>query len=161
MPAKGHVPDKDWWESDPFAVGGGLGLVLHQKQGDRWRVANVLRKSPAERAGIRIGDHLASVDDWSLSTPDADVVELLGMLRSGRRVDHRLTVERAGEMVEARLVSKSMRVLFRLAAGAGQVIDGGLGGGGGCSNCRTCAPRLIGWMDCGTGRPCQDRCLIA
>jgi C-terminal processing protease CtpA/Prc len=53
----------DWWESDPYAVGGGLGVILHQQPRNRWSVADVVRGSPAENAGVRAGDLLLEVDE--------------------------------------------------------------------------------------------------
>ncbi|MGH9287856.1 MAG: PDZ domain-containing protein [Acidimicrobiales bacterium] len=151
-----------WWEADPYAVGGGLGMVLHQKPRRRWLVADVLRGSPAEKAGVQPGDYLVQVDDYALTTPDADIVEFLGLMRAERGVAHRLLLRRRAGTVEARVVAKPMRSLLRVASRLGQPLGGGpLGGGGGCSRCRSCAPTVIGWLDCGTGRPCQERCLIA
>jgi C-terminal processing protease CtpA/Prc len=60
----------NWWEADPYAVGGGLGIVLHQKSRNRWLVAEVLCGSPAEKAGVLRGDYLLQVDDYPLATPD-------------------------------------------------------------------------------------------
>ena len=152
----------DWWEADPYAVGGGLGVVLHRKPRRRWLVAAVLRGSPAEKAGVQAEDYLVQVDDCPLTTADADIVEFLGLMRLGKGVTHRLVLQRLAGVVEARIVAKPMRSLLRVASRLGQRLDGGsLGGGGGCSKCRSCAPTVIGWLDCGTGRPCRDRCLIA
>ena len=154
-------PAGKWWDTDPYAAGGGLGIVLHRKPRNRWRVADVLRNSPAELAGVQRGDFLVQVDEYPLTTPDADIVELMGLIRASKSDAHRLVLKRTTGAVKLRVESKPMRSLLSVADRLGQHLGGGTGGGGGCSKCRSCAPTVIGWLDCGTGRRCQDRCLIA
>jgi PDZ domain len=154
-------PVDKWWDRDPYALGGGLGIVLHANPRNRWVVANVLRKSPAELAGVLRGDYVVQIDAYSLTAPDADIVEVLGLIRAGKAHARRLVLERESGIVKVRIVAKPMRSLLRVAARLGQELGGGPGGGGGCSSCRSCTPTVIGWLDCGTGRRCQDRCLIA
>jgi hypothetical protein len=150
-----------WWEADHHTAGGGLGIVLHEKRGNRWLVGDVLRRSPAEKAGVLPGDYVLQIDDYELSGPDADISEPIGLVRSQKGAVHRLVLQRPSGHVDARVVSGPMRSLLRVATQAGQPLRPGPGGGGGgCGTCRRCTPTGWGWLDCGTGRRCQQRCAI-
>jgi len=156
----------NWWDADPYSLGGGLGIVLHQKPRNRWVVADVLRNSPAERAGVLSGDYVLQIDDYALSAPDADVVEFMGLVRTARG-SLRLLLSRMSRRVEVQIGAEPMRSVLEVAAQLGQSLlpllpgDGGGGGGGGCASCKSCRPTVIGWTDCGTGRRCRSRCLVA
>lgn len=70
---------KEWWKTDPYARGPGIGIVIHQK-GGTWVVARVLRGSPAARAGIRKGDRIKSINKYSYKSGN-----LRGLIHAVRR----------------------------------------------------------------------------
>ena len=67
-----------WYKDDPLAIGNGLGVVLHERR-RRWVVADVLSRSPAERAGLRKGDVVLCVGDYDLAGGEG--AEMLRLLR--------------------------------------------------------------------------------
>lgn len=86
-----HVPDgrgAATFESEPIRMSG---VSLEQRRDD-WRVADVVPDSPAEHAGVRVGDRVIQIDgvDPQLTPRDA----LRALLRTSNPL--RLTVERDG-----------------------------------------------------------------
>ena len=156
-------PDDRWYAKDPLAKGNGLGLVLHEKSG-QWTVVTVLRESPAERAGVRVGDILVQVDDYALKGGDS--LELLYLIRSGIRKERfELVLDRSDEgEVKVPVAPRSM---MRIMARHGR-LNGGFGFGDTCRSCNLCLPVFGGFAECGlaspdpnTGRRCSSPCMIA
>jgi C-terminal processing protease CtpA/Prc len=61
-PAQFSAPLKEYvrqelWRSDPNLTGKGIGLLISESRG-KWRIRRVLKKSPAERAGVEQGSLL-------------------------------------------------------------------------------------------------------
>ena len=156
-------PDDRWYAKDPLAKGNGLGLVLHEKSG-QWTVVTVLRDSPAERAGVRVGDVLVRVDDYALMGGDS--LELLYLIRSGIRKERfELLLDRKGEgEVKVPVAPTSMmRIMNRHSR-----LNGGFGFGDSCRSCKLCEPVFGGFAECGltspdpgTGRRCSSPCMLA
>jgi hypothetical protein len=156
-------PDDRWYEKDPLAKGKGLGLVLHEKSG-QWIVVSVLTESPAERAGVRVGDVLVRVDDYPLKGGDS--LELMYLVRSGiRKARFELVLDRKKEgEVKVPISPKSM---MRIMARHGR-LNGGFGVGEVCRSCNLCLPAFGGFAECGkdstdpiTGKHCSSPCMIA
>ena len=156
-------PDDRWYKKDPLAKGHGLGLVLHEKSG-QWIVVSVLRKSPAERAGVRVDDVRVRVDDYALKGGDS--LELLYLIRTGIRKERfELVLDRKKEgEVKVPVAPKSM---MRIMATHGR-LNGGFGVGQVCRSCNLCLPVFGGFAECGkvstdpiTGRRCSSPCMIA
>jgi hypothetical protein len=156
-------PDDRWYAKDPLAKGNGLGLVLHEKTG-QWTVVTVLRESPAERAGVKVGDVLVRVDDYALKGGDS--LELLYLIRSGIRNErYELVLDRKGEgELKVPIAPKSM---MRIMNRHGRV-NGGFGFGDKCRSCKLCEPVFGGFAECGlalpdpgTGRRCSSPCMLA
>lgn len=156
-------PGDRWYAKDPLAKGNGLGIVLHEKSG-QWTVVTVLRESPAERAGVRVGDVLLRVDDYAMK--DGDSLELLYLIRSGIRKERfELLLERKTEG-EVR-VPVAPRSMMRIMARHSR-LNGGFGFGDSCRSCKLCEPVFGGFAECGlsspdpgTGRRCSSPCMLA
>lgn len=72
----------------------GIGVVVDQRAGSP-RIVSVVDGSPADRAGLRAGDVIASVD--GLDTSRLSVDQLADLVRGDIGSDVRLGIERAGE----------------------------------------------------------------
>src|SRR6266567_979272 len=59
--------DNRWWLKDPITLRKGFGIVFH-KDAEGWIAGRILEGSPAQKAGIKKADRLASVDSYSLKT---------------------------------------------------------------------------------------------
>jgi len=156
-------PDDRWYENDPLAKGKGLGLVLHEKSG-QWKVVTVLRGSPAERAGVSVGDVVVQVDDYALKGGDS--LELLYLIRSGiQKGRFELVVDRNNEgEVKIPVDPKSMMRIMSTH----RRLNGGFGIGDFCRTCKLCEPAFGGFAECGlevpdpgTGRRCSSTCMLA
>jgi len=73
---------------------GGLGFVISMDE-DRLTVRKVLKNTPAARAGIRKGDHIARIDDES--TINMELSEAVSRLRGKPATEVRLFVRRGEE----------------------------------------------------------------
>ena len=159
----GKRPDDRWYEKDPLAKGKGLGIVLHEKNG-QWTVVSVLKKSPAERAGVKAGDVLLRVDDYALK--GCDSLELLYLIRSRKRKERfELVLDRNKEgEVNVPIAPRSMmRILGRHGR-----LNGGFDVGQVCRTCNLCLPAMGGFAECGldstdplSGKHCSSPCMIA
>lgn len=90
---------------DPFAVDAS-GLVLRSAKGGAvFRVAKVIKGSPAEAAGVRAADEVTAVDGRPASEFTLDQVEAV-LEQSGRRI--RLAVERDGRPLALTLALRSL-----------------------------------------------------
>lgn len=85
---------KEWWKADPYARGPGIGIVIHQKGGNSWVVARVLRGSPAARAGIRKGDRIKSINKYSHKS--GNLGSLISTVRRNKSRKHTVEVVRLG-----------------------------------------------------------------
>ncbi len=85
---------KEWWKTDPHARGSGIGIVIHQKGGNSWVVARVLRGSPAARAGIRKGDRIKSINKYSHKS--GNLGRLISAVRRNKSRKHTVEVARPG-----------------------------------------------------------------
>ena len=155
--------DDRWYAKDPLAKGNGLGLVLHEKSG-QWTVVTVLRDSPAERAGVRVGDVLVQVHDYALKGGDS--LELLYLIRSGiRKKRFKLGLNRKGEGDVT--VPVAPRSMMRIMGRHGR-LNGGFSLGDSCRSCNLCLPVFGGFAECGlsspdpgSGRRCSSPCMVA
>jgi serine protease Do len=87
------VSNEDWSDQDPRTY---LGITRDPNY-EQVRVAKVKPSSPAERAGIRVGDQIAQFDDKVIASFD----ELLGqMSRHKPRDKVRLMIQRGHESFE-------------------------------------------------------------
>lgn len=156
-------PDDGWYKKDPLAKGKGLGLVLHEKS-RQWTVVSVLTESPAERAGVKVGDVLVRVDDYALK--GGDNLELVYLIRSGMRKErYELVLDRKkeGEIKVPVAPKPMMRILARHSR-----LNGGFGVGEVCRTCNLCEPAFAGFAECGklstdpiTGKHCSSPCMLA
>jgi carboxyl-terminal processing protease len=73
----------------------GIGVVVDQRAGSP-RIVSVVDGSPADRAGLRAGDVIASVD--GLDTARLSIDELADLVRGDVGSDVHLGIERPGEM---------------------------------------------------------------
>src|SRR5579885_1314429 len=76
--------------------GGGRGPAAVWQYEENPRIAVVVTGSAAERAGIRVGDHLVAVDGKSITTDEGS--RRFSELRAGDST--RLTLERAGKTLD-------------------------------------------------------------
>ncbi|UYQ62398.1 S41 family peptidase [Streptomyces peucetius] len=93
----GAVYDKQEYEEFRKALDGeytGVGLGARRAADGRVEVARVQRDSPAERAGIRAGDRLLSIDGGDVAR--RPVTEVVALLRGGSGTDVVLELERDG-----------------------------------------------------------------
>jgi len=79
-----------------------LGVMLGEQTGKGVRIRDVLRGSPAERAGLRSGDHIAKIDDKPMKSY-ADVIRYINRVEPGQT--SQITVNREGD-------EKTLRVKF-------------------------------------------------
>lgn len=108
----------------------GIGVTINQRNG-RLYVLGVSQGMPAERAGLRYGDAIISVDDHS--TKDWLQSDALKYVRGERGTEVSVTVERAGapspltvEITRDEVPFPSVRNVFMMRPGVGYI---GLTGG--------------------------------
>lgn len=85
---------EEWWKTDPYARGPGIGIVIHEKGRNTWVVARVLRGSPAATAGIRKGDRIKSINKHSYKS--GNLVSLITAVRRNKSRKHTVEVMRPG-----------------------------------------------------------------
>jgi carboxyl-terminal processing protease len=100
---------------------GGLGFVITMDE-ERLTVRKVLKNTPASRAGIRKGDHIARIEDES--TINMDLNEAVSKLRGKPGTEVRLFVKRAKE--EDKL-HRLVRDLISVESVTSQPLAGGVG----------------------------------
>lgn len=77
----------------------GLEVIAHGTELDRIRVTNVRKDSPAEKAGIKAGDIIKTVNGQNITNTSLNYITTLLRLRKGKKVTLRL--ERNGEELKA------------------------------------------------------------
>jgi hypothetical protein len=138
------------WRVDPSLAGKGIGLVITQRR-NVWRVQRVLKKSPAERAGVEPGRVLHAVNDYEMRK--GDVAELQLIVKAGSPDGFRLSVGARAGIVQLVIVPRSLRRII----GTDIALDGG--GGGYCNSCRKCYTVINGWVNCGP-QGCSESCAV-
>lgn len=103
---------KEWWKTDPYARGSGIGIVIHQKAGNSWVVARVLRGSPAAKAGIRKGDRIKSINKYSLKS--GNLGGLISTVRRNKSRKNKVEVIRVGG--KTAIYSVGSASMFRMIA---------------------------------------------
>ncbi|MEW2635033.1 S41 family peptidase [Streptomyces sp. NPDC048389] len=118
----GAVYDKQEYEEFRKALDGeytGVGLGT-RRAGGRVEIAGVQRDSPAERAGIRVGDRLLSIDGKEAAR--RPVTEVVALLRGGSGTEVVLELERDGrrwsETLTRALLTTETVTVEHLADGA-------------------------------------------
>ena len=87
------VASQDWSDQNPRTYLG----ITRDEEFERVRVAHIKPNSPADRAGIRVGDLISAFDDQPVATFD----ELLGHMRRHKPKDTvRLTILRGQETIQ-------------------------------------------------------------
>ncbi|MFF3322001.1 S41 family peptidase [Streptomyces sp. NPDC002889] len=112
----GAVYDKDEYEEFVKALDGeytGVGLGARRTGDGRVEVAKVQPGGPAERAGIRVGDRLRTIDGHEVAT--RPVTEVVALLRGGDGTTVVLGLERGGRewterLTRARLSTEAVTV---------------------------------------------------
>lgn len=99
---------------------GGLGFVISMEE-ERLTVKKVLKNTPAFRAGIKKGDHIARIEDES--TINMELNEAVSKLRGKPGTEVRLFVRRAKDEKPYTLV----RDLISIESVTSQLLDGGVG----------------------------------
>jgi len=79
-----------------------LGVMLGEQTGKGVRIRDVLRGGPADRAGLRSGDHIAKIDDKPMKSY-SDVIRYINRVEPGQT--SQITVNRSGD-------EKTLRVKF-------------------------------------------------
>lgn len=92
-----------------------LGLVTAQQS-----IWSVLPGSPADEAGLRVGDRILSIDD----RPQADMSWVLSQLSVGADRDHTLQIERQGEIMTRTIHPKTQRVVAEFRSEREEVFIG-------------------------------------
>src|SRR5581483_11025922 len=141
-----QVPERGWWLKEPASDRLAFGMVLHLINGE-WTVARTLIGSPAEKAGVKTGEKLASVDGYEVGREKGDMYELQQLMLADSSRSHQLTFVN-GKGKEKRDVEK--RPLRELLE---HDYDNGGATLRGCVGCRTCRPLTIGATDCSSGCP--------
>lgn len=77
------------------------GLLLESAEGNRLRIRKVLEGSPAQEAGLQVGDELVMVDDHPSSKHTLEELKRLFEHEVGRTL--RLRIRRAGRELEVKL----------------------------------------------------------
>jgi C-terminal processing protease CtpA/Prc len=141
------------WRTDPNLSGKGIGLVIAEGR-DGWRVRRVLKKSPAERAGVEPQSLLHAINDYELR--DGDVAELQMIVRFGVSEECVVALETRGSKTQALIRPTWLRRIIGIDIG----LDDGDGGGGGyCNTCKRCYSTTNGFVTCGQGG-CSGRCAV-
>ena len=131
----------------------GFGLILHQR-GEDVVVARALLRSPAAKAGIPASSRIVQVDDYELSGPKGDAVELAALLQLDPRAVHEIDYVSPAGRARTRIAKARLARLLAFDFDAGGAAQGY------CVGCRTCRSLIQGATGCGSGCP-GDRCLIA
>ncbi|MGI5398604.1 S41 family peptidase [Streptomyces sp. CA-135486] len=122
----GAVYDKSEYEEFEQALDGeyiGVGLTARRAADGRVEVARVQRGGPADKAGIRAGDRLRTVD--GLRVDNRPVTDVVALLRGGKGTRVTLGLERDGRGWTERLLRTTLTteaVTVRQLAGGAVVI---------------------------------------
>lgn len=60
------------------------GLTMQKLNGQPWEVLDVRKDSPADRAGLRVGDRIPSLEPFAYQTPDSPGQVSLSVTRAGQ-----------------------------------------------------------------------------
>jgi C-terminal processing protease CtpA/Prc len=82
-----------------------LGVMLGERTGQGVRIRDLLSGSPAERAGLRVGDRIQKIDDKQMKSY-GDVIRFVNRVKPGQEA--KITVNREGEekTLEVRFASQ-------------------------------------------------------
>lgn len=108
------------WTTQITGIYGGVGMEIGSKD-DKPTVISVFPGTPAERAGIRSGDHFIKVDD--VFVEGLSVNEIASKVRGDPGTDVKLVLERTGEMKEYTL--KREQIIIQSANG--RILQGSIG----------------------------------
>lgn len=108
------------WTTQITGIYGGVGMEIGSKD-EKPTVISVFPGTPAERAGIRSGDHFIKVDD--VFVEGLSVNEIAGKVRGNPGTDVKLVLERAGEMKEYTL--KREQIIIQSVNG--RILQGSIG----------------------------------
>ncbi|MBX9569379.1 MAG: PDZ domain-containing protein [Candidatus Obscuribacterales bacterium] len=137
-----------WWHKDPDSHRLGIGVILHWKP-TGWVVDRTLLGSPAEKAGIKPGDVIVSLNEFGLGARE-DIRESWMHKESPFRISlMRGGSEQAAQSIEA----KTLRELFDEEEKLGGSLVG-------CYTCYDCYDTSNGYRQCGEGG-CSGECASA
>jgi carboxyl-terminal processing protease len=123
-PHSGYLPPQDWsiFQSDTEGKFGGVGVEVDFRD-DYVMVIAPIEGSPAERAGVRSGDHIIAIDNKSVADRSPD--DLIRTMRGAPGSKVVLTIKRAGK--DAVLHFTLSREIIEVASVAHRLLDDGIG----------------------------------
>lgn len=123
-PHSGYLPPQDWaiFQSDTEGKFGGVGVEVDFRD-EYVMVIAPIEGSPAERAGVRSGDHIVAIDNKSVRDKSPD--DLIRAMRGAPGTKVVLTVKRSGkdELMHFTLT----REVIVVASVAHKLLDDGIG----------------------------------
>src|SRR5690348_11148326 len=84
--------ERGWWLTDPASDRKAFGMVLHLRDG-RWTVARTLIGSPAEKAGVLVGEKLVAIDEYQLGAGNGDMYEAQALMLADSSASHSLNFD--------------------------------------------------------------------
>lgn len=123
-PHSGYMPPQDWsiFQSDTEGKFGGVGVEVDFRD-DYVMIIAPIEGSPAERAGVRSGDHIVAIDNKSVRDRSPD--DLIRAMRGAPGSKVVLTIKRAGK--ETPLHFTLTREVIEVASVAHKLLDDGIG----------------------------------
>lgn len=123
-PHSGYLPPQDWaiFQSDTEGKFGGVGVEVDFRD-EYVMVIAPIEGSPAERAGVRSGDHIVAIDNKSVRDKSPD--DLIRSMRGAPGTKVILSVKRAGK--EDLLHFTLTREVIVVASVAHKLLDGSIG----------------------------------
>lgn len=123
-PHSGYLPPQDWaiFQSDTEGRFGGVGVEVDFRD-DYVMVIAPIEGSPAERAGIRSGDHIIAIDNQSVRDKSPD--DLIRFMRGAPGTEVTLTVKRPGQ--DQILSFKLTREIIEVSSVASKLLQDDVG----------------------------------
>lgn len=108
------------WSSETSGTYGGIGIEIGAKD-SRVTVISVFPNSPAEKAGIRSGDHFVKVEDTFVES--LSVTEVANKVRGEAGTEVKLVLEREGQIIDFTL----RREIIKVQTVSGRMINDRIG----------------------------------
>ena len=123
-PHSGYLPPQDWsiFQSDTEGKFGGVGVEVDFR-GEYVLVIAPIEGSPAERAGVRSGDHIVAIDNTDVRDKSPD--DLIRLMRGAAGTKVVLSIKRGGK--DALLHLTLTREIIAVSSVAQKLLDDNVG----------------------------------
>ncbi len=107
-PYSGYIPPQELeaFRSQIEQNFAGLGIVITKKQGSPLRIVRILHDSPAEKAGLQVGELIEAINDQPSRSMSSD--QATSMLRGAPDTAVNLTIKSADDVLRTVSVSRAM-----------------------------------------------------